>query len=51
MISRLVMSAQIMGLCVWLLYLGLAVLLVFVFMWPHYLLRPLGSLFEILRTR
>lgn len=36
MISRLVMGAQLMGLCVWLLYLVLAGLLMYVAFWPNF---------------
>lgn len=36
MISRLVMGAQVMGACVWLIYIGLAVLPISVFIWPHH---------------
>ena len=36
MISRILMGAQLMGACVWLLYLALGVLLICPLIWPQH---------------
>lgn len=51
MISRIVMGAQVMGACVWLLYLGLAFLLIVLFICPHYFLSLLKDFVELLKIR
>ena len=50
MISRILVGAQLMGACAWLLYLGLGFLLLCPLIWPQYslsIIRDFGGLIGI----